>query len=218
MTIVTFPSLPMPNGLQRLPSSATLRLMAATQSSESPFDGSVQTIAMPGAKWHAVLTWPPMPPDVWRVLQAFVTRLGGRAGRFRYTHPMTWRRSPTPVLSLGAPVVSGGGQSGATLVTAGWTASTALFKAGDFCSFVDPAGRDRLHQVLADVSSNGSGAATLSIAPPLRTPPASGVAIECAAPKAVWMLASDDQGDFGQMAASGGARASVSLEIIEALV
>lgn len=207
MTILSFPAV-------RLPSSATLRLMGNTQSHASPFDGSVQTISYPGAKWRATMTWQPMPVADWRKLQAFITSLAGQAGRFTYSHPMTWRRS-TLTISTG-PRVQSGGQTGTTLACDQLPASVTSLYAGDFISFADPAGRQRMHQITADVTADSSGVASIQIAPAIRISPSIHAAIEFTNPVATWMLSADDTGDFSQTGQSG-ARASVTLDITEAV-
>jgi hypothetical protein len=76
---------------------------------------------------------------------------------------------------LGSPKVNGGGQSGTSLMTYGWTASeTGVMKAGD--CFTVP-GCDVLFRVTADAASDGSGLATITIVPPIlagRSPTNSG--------------------------------------------
>ena len=65
----------------------------------------------------------------------------------------------------GTPLVNGADQSGTSLVTDGWTASAAVrMKAGD-CFTV--AGLDVLFRATADISSDGSGDATITIEPPI---------------------------------------------------
>jgi hypothetical protein len=65
----------------------------------------------------------------------------------------------------GTPLVNGASQSGTSLVTDGWTASAAVrMKAGD-CFTV--AGLDVLFRATADISSDGSGNATITIEPPI---------------------------------------------------
>lgn len=65
----------------------------------------------------------------------------------------------------GTPLVNGADQSGTSLVTDGWTASAAVrMKAGD-CFTV--AGVDVLFRATADISSDGSGNATITIQPPI---------------------------------------------------
>jgi hypothetical protein len=86
----------------------------------------------------------------------------------------------------GTPTVTGAGQTGSSLVTGAWTASiTSLLNVGDVFTIanvnaVNPeslqsTGSLRNFVVTAAASSNGSGASTLSIYPPI-TPATSGSA------------------------------------------
>jgi hypothetical protein len=95
-------------------------------------------------------------------MQAFLARLNGQEHRFAlYDHSYTRRGAGTGTLS-----VNGANQSGASLVcvTTGFSI-TNYFKAGDYISF-----NNELHMVTVDASSDGAGAITLSIAPPIRKP------------------------------------------------
>lgn len=78
----------------------------------------------------------------------------------------------------GAPQVTGAGQTGATLATSGWTAAAALrLKAGDVFTIAgvyatNPQNHTataslRQFTVLADTSSDATGAATIPISPPI---------------------------------------------------
>lgn len=89
-------------------------------------------------------------------------------------------QSQTVGAYAGSPTVSGAGQTGSSLLTAGWTASIAnLLNVGDVFTVagvyaVNPKSRQStgsLQQfvVTAAASSNGSGNATLSIYPPITT-------------------------------------------------
>lgn len=62
----------------------------------------------------------------------------------------------------GTPLVNGASQTGSSIITDGWPASTAILKAGDFIRFDS---LSRAFEVTADVSSDGSGNATISINP-----------------------------------------------------
>lgn len=77
MTTVVFPSI-------LAPSSASWRLRALTQTHTSPFDGSTQTLALPGARWEASLSWSTLPTAQARTLAAWLAARQGRAGRFRF--------------------------------------------------------------------------------------------------------------------------------------
>jgi hypothetical protein len=206
VSILTFPTI-------RGPQQATLQLVATTRQHVSPFDGSVQSLALPGARWSGSMTWGPIPHTDWRPLQAFLHRLRGRAGRFTYRHPHTWRQATaTP----GTPRVAGAGQLGADIDTDGWTALSTVCKAGDYIAFNDASGRARMHQVTSDVVSGAGGAATLPLAPPLRTAPPDNALIDVLTPSPVWQLAQDDGGAI-TWAAQNVMRAGLTLEIVEAI-
>ena len=67
MPVLTFPSI-------RAPSEAAEKLIGLTQTHESPFDGSMQTLEMPGARWEFTVTWQTLSPDDRRELSAFLAR------------------------------------------------------------------------------------------------------------------------------------------------
>ena len=64
----------------------------------------------------------------------------------------------------GTPKVKGGSQTGSSLVTDGWPNSTLVFKVGDIFLV---AGVLDAKDVLADVTSDGAGDATISLGPPI---------------------------------------------------
>lgn len=69
-------------------------------------------------------------------------------------------------LGTGAPSVSGGSQTGKTLVTTGWTGSNPVLRSGDIIRL---AGISRVFDVLDDAPNLVATACTLSINPPLFT-------------------------------------------------
>lgn len=181
MTVLTFPAI-------RRPSEASERLLGLTQTHESPFDGTMQTLEMPGARWEFTITWQTLSSDDRREMAAFLARLRGRAGRF--TYGPFW--SPRRATGGGTPVINGAGQSGEVLSTTGWAANAQVMRAGDWLSYVDTAGRRRLHQVVADATANASGVAALTISPPIRRAGADLAAVEIAAPIGTFMLPQDE--------------------------
>jgi hypothetical protein len=205
MTVLTFPTI-------RRPSSASYRLRGNTQTHRSPLDGTTQTLEMPGAVWELTVSWESLSTDDSRVLAAFLAQLRGAAGRFYYS-PAVW--SPRRATGGGTPVINGAAQSGAALVTDGWSASVQVMRAGDWLSYDDTTGRRRLHMVTADVSSSAGGAATLAITPPIRRADADNAAVEVAAPSGVFRL-SDDAAP--EMAIRPPMLGSVTLTMVEALV
>ncbi len=101
----------------------------------------------------------------------------GTAGGFQWIKDQNVRTHTVGTLG-GTPAVNGASQTGSSIVTDGWTAVAALrLKKGDIVSFdlvygVNPVSGDNLADlarfvVTADVSSDGSGNATIPISPPL---------------------------------------------------
>lgn len=77
--------------------------------------------------------------------------------------------------ATGTIVVSGGSQTGASLDVSGCTHSvTGILKAGDL---IMPAGNTKVYMATADVDSDGSGLATIPIAPDLIASPANGASV-----------------------------------------
>lgn len=189
----------------------TFGLSANTQSGgRSPFDGTEQTLELPGARWVAELRWRDLDLPEWRALCAFIDRLSGRAGRFTWSPISRFARRGT---ATGTPLVNGANQTGTSLITDGWTSTAPAFLAGDLVGYVDSSGRSMLHRVVADVSPV-TGAATLTLAPAIRRSPADNAALNLTTPSPVWRLQRDDvMADY-----SPGERGfSVSVAIEEAI-
>lgn len=85
------------------------------------------------------------------------------------------------------PIVTTANQSGSSIATSGWAASTVVLKKGDVVQFADTkmvnpqnyrsTGRLMDFVITADVTSDGAGLATLPIYPPL-IPPATAPAVD----------------------------------------
>jgi hypothetical protein len=105
----------------------------------------------------------------------------GRTAGFDFMENTLWP-AHTVGTKAGAPLINGAGQSGASLITDGWTASSAILTRGDIFTI---AGVFRVHPetkqstgvlqqfVVTDaagVSSNGAGQATISISPAIVGP------------------------------------------------
>lgn len=203
MTVLTFPT------LTRAPGGMSWRLRALTQTHTSPLDGTTQTLALPGARWAVTADWPSLMEADRRALEAFLARLGGRAGRFTFG-PL---HAPRRASGTGSPVINGAGQSGAALSIRGWASGAQAFRAGDFLSYTDTSGRLRLHMATADVTASGGGVASVPIAPPIRRAGLDGAAVEVAAPVGVFMLSEDEVGLSTRPPLLG----SVTLDMVEAL-
>ena len=139
-------------------------------------------------RWAFRLVYPRgLPLAELRALWAFLVSQGGRAGTFAYSLPTHYNRGA----GGGSPLIVGAGQVGASILTDGWPVSAAVLAAGDLVRFdLD----SKVYMVTADISSNGSGAATLTIWPPLMKSPADNAAItlHTAAAPLSWTCAIND--------------------------
>lgn len=171
------------------PDGESWTLTYNTQSFTSDLNGAMQTAELPGARWSVSLTFSNRQGLDARQLRAFVAGLRGKAGRFWAT-PSDWEPLGSP---SGSPVLASSAISGTSSIsTSGWTAlSVDLLKTGDYFEIAG-----ELKQVLADVDSDVSGAATISFAPPLRIGQPSGVAIRYTEPRCRMMLTNDDMANW----------------------
>ena len=178
------PTLTWPTLSRKLPASFDWQLISNTQAFQSPLSGAVQTVEMPGARWAAQFSFSALDANDAAVWRAFMAQLRGQSGRFTL-----WNMArPIPRgIATGTPVVSGAGQTGNTLTTSGWTPSTAgILRVGDFIGV-----NGELKMLVADAASNGSGLATLTFEPPLRSSPANAAPIVTTRPTAVFKMDDD---------------------------
>ena len=205
MTILTWPSDVAPER------SAEFWLRTNTQQHVSPLNRDTQTLELVGAMWMSEIVLPPLDESEWRSLSAFIAQLAGPAGRFYYGPPYPARTARG--LATGTPLVAGGSQTGRSLATDGWTPSITVLRKGDYIAFDTASGGRELKILTADATADGSGAATLAFAPPIRSSPLDNAAIIVSAPTCVVRLAVDDQ---GRMTYEEARHAGCSLSIVEA--
>jgi hypothetical protein len=162
---------------------------AAVAVTPSPYTFREEVQVNPGQAWMAHVKLPQLDEAAARTWIAFLLSLNGRQGTFLMGDPI--RVSPRGV-GTGTPLVNGANQSGQTLATDGWTASTAnILRAGDLFQ-LGAGATATLHLVLADAASNGSGQVTLDIWPRLRTAPNDNAALTLANPLGRWRMASNE--------------------------
>ena len=162
MATITYPSTPKPSGM-------SWRLVMPAQTNVSDWTGRRQTIASGRGWWECQLSLPPIVGtanvNAWR---SFIAKSRGRANDFQIPVDATAQSSATAT-----PLVNGAGQTGRTLTTDGWPLSSTVLVAGQFVTI-----NNQLLQLTENVTSNGSGVATLTFEPPIRTSPADNAAIE----------------------------------------
>lgn len=160
--------------------SVTRTLVAAVATTKSPFTGTQQTQDWGGEWWEYTIDFAVVGLASGKVLSAFFASLGGARTPFLFADPTI--KNP---VGIGAPQVNGGGQTGNSLVTDGWSA-TGL-QAGDFFTLGADAA-SRLYQVTATVVPV-AGAATVQSVPKLRTPSVDNQPLITVAPPVLLRLA-----------------------------
>jgi len=167
------------------------RIIRTVAYTESPFTYGQQVAKYQGSVWQTTVTLPPMKRADAGAWQSFLMQLNGRFGTFLLGDPdgKTIQGSASTVIS-----VNGDHSIGAfDVVVDGCTASSTEFKKGDYVQFGSGAS-SKLHMIVADITSDGSGNATLQIEPPLKTALSDDDVVTYSDTKAVMRMDANDLG------------------------
>lgn len=179
---ITYPlALPAHTGRRQM----TWRQRVAAQVARSPFTHHRQVQAWPAAWWECDVVLPAMKRADAEAWLGWLASLKGPVGTFLMGDPL----GATARGALGGtPLVFGGGQTGGSLAIDGCSNNiTNWARAGDWLQLGSGASA-RLHKILTDASSNGSGQVTLDIWPNLRSAPADNAAVTMASCVGVFSL------------------------------
>ena len=178
-TIVAMPATPAPKSI-----SWTSQDVVAV--SASPFTGQQQIQDWQAGWLEASVQMPPMPHLQAQAWIAFLMQARGQASVIPFGDPLAAQPQGS---GGGAPVVSGFGQTGYTLVTKGWTPNAAgVLLPGDWLQV-----GWRLYRNLEAVGADANGNASLSIWPQLRESPNDGDAVVVRATRGLWRLKSSNR-------------------------
>jgi len=167
----------------------TIRARTIVGFNASPFTGQQQVYKHQGQWWESEMSFPPMKREKAEEVAAFLMKLNGRYGTFLMGDPAN--TSPSGI-ATGTPLVNGSGQTGNELITDGWTPNTAnIMKAGDWIQ-LGAGATSRLYKVLDDANSDGTGTATLTLFPSLRSSPADNSTVVIQNPVGQWRLSTND--------------------------
>lgn len=161
------------------PDTAVSDILNNVGVSASPFTGGEQITELPGARWKLSFSYKSLSPEYGRKFKSITAKLRGGA---EIAHIYDRSYVPWRITEPGTPVIAGADQTGISLATSGWTASTLVLKEGDQLSYLSTDGLFRMHVVTADVTSDSSGLAAVPILPPMRNPPVDGGAINSVTP------------------------------------
>lgn len=165
---ITYPlTLPTAGGIKSIQFSAR----SVVGQSQSPFTGAQKTYEYPGQWFEVNVTLPPLKRVDAEVWNAFKLKLNGKRGTFLIGDPLGASARGSASTTPGTPLVKGAGQTGNTLIIDGLPLSvTGYFKEGDWIQ-LGTGSTSRLYKNLTDVNTNGSGEATLTLWPNMRTIP-----------------------------------------------
>jgi hypothetical protein len=170
--------------------SIELRAVNAVAYSRSPFTFAGQAFAYAGQMWQADVTLPPMKRADAEQWVAWLVSLRGSLGTFLLGDLLG---ATARGVATGTPLIKGGSQTGGTINIDGATSGvTGWLKAGDYVQ-IGSGGTARLHKVLQDTNSDGSGNVTLELWPHVRTAPADNAAVTVSSAKGLFRLASNEQ-------------------------
>ena len=162
----------------------------AVAQSQSPFTYGTQVHEFLGAKWYSTVTLPPMNRTQANEWLAFFMQLHGQFGTFLMGDP----DAKTVQGTIGNTIAVNGEHSvGAydIVIDGADTSESQLFKKGDYVQFNSGA-TSKLHMIIADVASDGSGDATLTIEPPLSATLSNNATVTYSSPKCVMRMLSNE--------------------------
>ena len=186
---ITYPlTLPTVSGIR----SITLRTINSIGVSRSPFTYKEQVFDYGGQSWEADISLPPMDRAEAEEWVSFIVKLKGQSGTFLLGDPSGATPRGSASSAPGTPVVNGASQLGGELSIGGLpTSATGYLLAGDYIQLGNGSG-SRLHKVLSDVDTDGSGNATLDIYPDIRVSPADASSVVVSNAKGVFRLSANE--------------------------
>ncbi len=208
--VITFPrSLPSELLIQQVRMKKIDKVAVA----ESTFTGEQQVQEHQGQWWAADVSTPPIPQaDDAAVVAAFLTSLRGPSKTLLFGDPARVTARGSASTTPGTPLVNGAGQTGDQLICDGApNGVTGYLKTGDYVQ-LGSGNTSKLHMVLEDINTDGSGNFTLTLWPDLRSSPTDDDALVVDDARGVFRLVGQEMGWDEQTVIYG-----FSFEIREAL-
>ncbi len=169
-----------------------MRAINAVAYSRSPFTFSGQVHAYAGQMWQADVSLPPMRRGDAEVWLSWLVSLKGQLGTFKLGDPLGCMprgsaRDADTILVDGA--VSSGGSIG---INSAPTSRTNYLMAGDYIQ-IGAGVNQQLFKVLNNVSTDGSGAATVDVWPNVRTTITNATSVKVQDTTGLFRLSSNEQ-------------------------
>ena len=162
----------------------------AVAQSQSPFTYSTQVHKFTGSKWYSTVTLPPMKRSQANEWLAFFMQLNGQFGTFLMgdSDAKAVQGTISNTVAVNADFAVGAYD---VTIDGADASESQLFKKGDYVQFNSGA-TSKLHMIIADVASNGSGVATLTIEPSLSAALANNATVTYASPKCVMRMTNNE--------------------------
>lgn len=175
MTTITLPSTPKPQTMM-------WKLVQPAQNNISVWTGARQVLPSNRGWWECQITYPPIVGtsnfNTWR---SFTAQMRGAGNDVQIPVDPTAQSAIANTM-----LVNGANQTGRSINVDGLPNSTTVLTAGQFVT-ID----NQLLQLTANVTSNGTGQATLSFEPAIRAAPADNATVEFKNPYALMYLTED---------------------------
>ncbi len=166
--------------------------LVRVQSLLTTLSGVSQVTSFADKRWSAQLSVNPQFESQLRAWSLAIDQLSDLGNVLALTPP--YYEGPSTGYSGAGPLVNGASQTGLSLAVDGVSPSTAILSAGDFISFdvTSPLGNSnrQLIKAAANVTSNGSGQATIQLVTPIRQSPADNAAVNISTPSAYFGFSS----------------------------
>lgn len=167
------------------PNSSSLNLISNTKVLSSPMSGATQTASRSGTRWHFQLNFKNLSGANRRTLQGFLAQMDGQLHRATvHDHSHTYGGTGN-----GTPIIKGASQTGNSITSDGWANSEIVMLQGDEFSI-----GGELKMCTSDVTTDGSGNATINFVPEIHTAPADNSAIDITNPTGIFMLVQTENG------------------------
>lgn len=171
--------------------SCRMRQQSVVAVSKSPFTGSEQVHSHQGKWWEADLSIAMMERADAAATTAWFASMNGREKTCLFGDPAATTARGSASTTPGTPLVNGASQTGSALICDGGPLTvTGYLLEGDYVQ-LGSGSTARLHMVLEDVNTDGSGNFTLNLWPHLRSAPATNSALVVATPQGVFRLSSN---------------------------
>lgn len=189
----TFP-LPFPSALENEIRSVAIEPLSIVSQTASEFSAAQQIQVHPGQLWRMNVQLASQKRPTAELFNAFRLRLNNQEGTFLLGDPAAAIPRGTAASTPGTPIVSGVDQIGDTLTFSGGPNSeTGWLLEGDYIS-LGTGEVTRLHKILEDLDTSGTGTGLMKIWPSLRESPNDLSPIIVQSAKGTWRLAGDTAG------------------------